>query len=187
MTVENIFSKMAARMVEGLMFHSKMADYYGFLGLDGYAKCHRYHYFEENIAYRKISDYYLHHCGKIIEEMQFRNPEVIPETWFKYKRTDVSAQTRKSSVQMGLEKWVEWETGTKKLYEECYKELININEFALAFIVENLIEDVDDELAKAEQKHLERVAIDFDIFEIMSEQKEIKKKYERKLKELKLC
>lgn len=187
MTVEEIFSKLASQMVEGLMLHSKMADYYGFLGFEGYSKCHRYHYFEENKNYRKISDYYLHHYDKIIEELPAPRPDIIPDTWFKYKRNDVSSQTRKVCLQAGLERWISWETDSKQLYEKLYMELINLNECASAFVVNELIKDVDNELAMARQELLEKNIIDYNINDIILEQEDFKKIYENKLKELELC
>lgn len=36
MTVDEIFSQIAGHMVEGLMTHAQLADYYNFLGLRGY-------------------------------------------------------------------------------------------------------------------------------------------------------
>jgi hypothetical protein len=35
MTVEEIFNQMARHMVEGLMMHSQLTEYYNFLGLEG--------------------------------------------------------------------------------------------------------------------------------------------------------
>ena len=67
-----------------------------------------------------------------------------------------------------------------------YKELINNNEIAAATELKKYIEDVDNELAHAQQKHLEDKTIDFDIFEIMSKQDEIYKKYCKKIKEIDL-
>ena len=36
MTIDEIFSLMAEHMVEGLMTHAQLADFYNFLGLKGY-------------------------------------------------------------------------------------------------------------------------------------------------------
>ena len=35
MTVEEIFSDLSKHMIEGLMAHSQLSDYFGFLGLEG--------------------------------------------------------------------------------------------------------------------------------------------------------
>lgn len=186
MTIDEIFSQLGAHMVEGLMIHSQMSDYFGFIGLDGYQECHKYHYFDENSNYKKLCDYYLHHFNKLVIEQPFKNPSIIPESWYQYTRHDVNATTRKNSIQVAMERWVNWEKDTKKLYEMLYQQLISLNEIAAARFLETFIEDVDEELAGACQKHIELTAIDYDISDIIMEQKDIKKKYKKKLKEINL-
>lgn len=177
MTVEEVFSQFAEHMIEGLMTHSQLSDYFGFIGLDGYQECHKYHYFEENCNYKDLCDYYIHHFNKLIKEKPFKNPNLIPASWYQYNRKDVDANTRKSAIQTAFEKWVDWEKKTKSLYEMLYQELINLNEISAAKKVCQYIEDVDYELAEACQKHLELVSIGYNISDIVLEQEEIKKKY----------
>ena len=165
------------------MTHSQLSDYFYFLGLDGYGKCHKYHYLDENINYKKLNYYYIHHYNKLIEETPFKNPSVIPSTWYQYSRQDVDKNTRKDAIKTGFNKWVEWEIKTKTLYETMYQELININEIAAAKELSNYIKDVDEELAMAQQKLLELTAIDFNISDIMQEQKALYKKYTKKMRE----
>lgn len=186
MTVEEIFSQVAQHMVEGLMFHSQLSDYYGFLGLDGYKECHKYHYFIENSNYKKITDYYLHHYNKFILDMPFKNPGVIPDNWYKYTRQDVDSSIKKGAIQTGIERWVGWEKQTKTLYEQMYQALIDLNEIAGAIELKKYIEDVDNELAHACQKHIELKSIEFNLDDIIMKQDEIYKKYKKKLKEIEL-
>lgn len=186
MTVDELFSQLAAHMIEGLMVHSQMSDYFGFLSLTGYQECHKYHYFEENANYRKINKYYLHHYNKIVPEMPFNNPNIIPESWYKYTRQDVNATTRKNAIQSGMDKWIKWEEETKKLYQYIYQELIALKEIAAAEEVAKYIIDVDYELAEAIQEDLELKAIDYDITIIIDNQNKIYKQYEKKLKEIDL-
>ena len=187
MTVEEIFSLLAEHMVEGLMTHAQLADYYNFLGLKGYQKCHEYHYFCENANFRKITDYYLKHYNKLVPERPFQNPNIISEDWYQYKRSQVDSSVRKSAIEFGMKKWVAWEKQTKKDYQDYYKELMNLGEIAAAHELEKYIIDVDKELAFAEQKLLCSKAIDYDISDIMMEQEEKYQKYKKKLKEIKLC
>lgn len=187
MTVEEIFSQIAQHMVEGLMFHSQLSDFYGFLGLDGYEECHKYHYFIENKNYKKIANYYLHHYNKLILEKPFNNPSVIPEPWYRYTRQDVDSSVKKGSIQTGVEKWVNWEKQTKALYEQMYQALMDLDEIAGAIELKEYIKDVDDELAEACQKHIELKSIEFNLDDIIPKQEEIHKKYKKKLKEMDLC
>ena len=143
------------------------------------------HYFEENSNYKKLGDYYLHHYNKIITERSFKNPSIIPENWYQYTRQDVNNQIRNSAVQMVIERWIGWEKSTKKLYETLYKELITLNEIAAAEELSKYIIDVDYELAEACQKHIELVANDYNISDIITEQKNYKKHYKKKIREIK--
>jgi len=79
MTTEDVFTQVAQRMVEGLMTHSQLADYFGFLGLDGYQECHTYHYFEENCNYKKIGRYYIEHFNKLLKDNPVKNPAIVPD------------------------------------------------------------------------------------------------------------
>ena len=186
MTIDEIFSQLSAHMVEGLMTHSQLSDYFGFLGLEGYQMCHRYHYFEENSNYRKLSMYYLQHYDRLIKEQSVPRPSLIPDSWYQYTRHDVNIPTRKSAIQIGFEKWVNWEKSTKKLYESLYQELVQLGEISAAKELAKYIQDVDYELAKAYQKHLELAAMDYDITQVVAEQEKKKKEYKKKMKEIEL-
>ena len=61
MTVEEIFGQIVAHMIEGVMFHSQSIEYYEFLGLPGYAECHKYHYFCESWSLQDLNLFYIDH------------------------------------------------------------------------------------------------------------------------------
>ena len=179
MTVEDIFAKIGQHMIKGLMIHTQLSDYFNFLGLKGYGKCHEYHFYEESKYFRKISNYYLEHYDKFIIDSHVANPGVIPQDWMKYTRQQVDGATRKTGIQAGFEKWVDWEAETLKLYQELYKELLNLNEVASAIELSHYIEDVNEELNKAQQKYLELRMISFDITIVMEEQEKLFKEYDK--------
>lgn len=180
MTIEEIYSQIGNHMIEGLMVHSQMADYYNFLGLKGYSKCHEYHFLEENCNYRKLSQYYLNHYNKIIISKNSSNSNIIPESWYKYTKQEVDSNTRKTAMQSGLEKWINWEVNTKTYYQKMYNELIAINEVAAATMLLDFIIDVDNELAEARQIHLEDKEVEFDITVIITKQDKFYKDYRKK-------
>lgn len=184
MTVDEIFSNINAHMIEGLMVHSQMSDYYNFLGLEGYHKCHEYHFFKESHSFKKLNDYYFKHFNKIIMEMPTNNPNVIPQDWYKYNRQQVDVATRKNAIASATAKWVTWEKDTKVMYEKMYQELMLQDAISTAIFIKELIKDVDEEHAIACQKHLELKSIDYNISDIMMEQKEIKHKYNKKIKNM---
>ena len=117
MTAEEVYSKIASHMIKGMMAHDQLANYYDFLGLKGYKRCHEYHFMCETVAYRSINRYFINHYNKMVEQEQVSDPELIPSSWYKYTRHDVDINTKRNAVKVGLDKWVAWEKETKTLYE----------------------------------------------------------------------
>ena len=181
MTIVEIYSKINEHMINGLMLHDQLANYYDFLGLEGYKRCHEYHYLAENIAYRALNRYFINHHNMLIPEAQFSNENVIPASWYSHKREDVDVTTKKNGVKAGLTKWVEWERDTKHLYEQMYKEALEADEVASAMKIKCLVKDVDRELKKAERYWLNKEAIGYDMTAIIEEQKRKHDKYKRKM------
>ena len=173
MTIEEIFSGISRHMVEGLMFHSQLSDYFYFLGLNGYGNFHYKRYLQASKSYKKVSKYYLSRYGKLVAEDGFTNPKVIPEAWHRYTREDVNMSTRKTSLASGFEKWIKWERDTKDLYKNMYAETQTSDPAAAAFILD-LVRDVDAELADAEQQWLELKAMDYSMPDVIMMQGELK-------------
>ena len=182
MTVSEIFTQLSIHMIEGLMIHAQLSDYYNFLGLKGYSECHNYHFYSESKNYRRASDYYLTHYNKLVPEGQVPDPQAIPANWFNYMRQSVDYDTRKSAMQSGFDRWIIWESDTKNLYEELYKNLIELGEIASAEFVKELIVDVSEELKDAQQFALENFAVNYDISLIMDKQDKLYKKYKKENK-----
>ena len=170
MTVAEIFSELSAHMVRGLMTHSDFADYYYFLNLCGYGDLHLEHYIEESLAHRDLQKWYIIHYNRLLPQNKIDYESVIPESWYKYKRTDVDANTIEKAVRNGLETWVAWETETKELYEKMFKELMMMDEISAALYVKKLVEDVTEELCTAQDCHLKKKATDYSISDIIAEQ-----------------
>lgn len=169
------------------MTHESLANYYDFLGLEGYKRCHEYHYLAETMNYRSLCRYFINHHNMLIPDTRIETPSVIPDSWYSHKRQDVDTTTKRNAVQAGLEKWVEWEKSTKDLYEKMYKELMDIGEVASAIKVQCFVCDVDKELKKAERYKLNKESIGYDMNEIIAEQKSKHKKYQKKCeKELRI-
>lgn len=184
MTVAEIFKELSAHMIKGLMIHEHLANYYNFLGLCGYKRCHQYHYLAETRAHIRLNNYYLEHHNALIPEAEISNPDVIPANWYRYTRQDVDAGTKKAAVKTGLTMWVNWERETKKLYEQMYKELMDIGEVASAMFIKELLCDVTCELKKAEKYQLNKEATGYDMATIIGEQKSKHDKYKRMMHKL---
>lgn len=182
MTVEEVFASLGAHMIGGMMVHESMANYYDFLGLKGYKRCQEYHYLSETISYRSVCRYFINHHGKLIPEQEIDDPEVIPESWYTHKRTDVDTATKRKAVQDGYFKWKDWEMKTLELYKKLHKELLELGEIADAAKVEDLICDVSQELKFIDRDILDLEAVDYDIVYIVECQKCLHEKYKKKMK-----
>lgn len=177
MTVDEIYSRLAAHMIKGMMIHDNLANYYDFLGLKGYKRCHEYHFLAETCSFRRLNRYFINHHNKLIPDAEIDTPQVIPESWFRVTRFDVDSAMKKSAIRNGLTMWHNWEKETKQLYEQMYKELMNIGEVASASFVDCLVLGVTHELKTVERYMLNKMAIDFDLSVIIPEQKEMHDKY----------
>lgn len=184
MTVDEIFSKIVEHQIEGLMLHEQLANFYDFLNLHGYKRCHEYHYLEECCIMRTTQRYYLNHFNKLIKVSDVKDPEIIPTSWYNYNRWDVDSGTRKNALKSGITAWVDWEKSTKKLYQEMYKELCDIDEIAAACKIKSLVMDVDCELKYAEREAIKLKSIDYDLNSVYLCQDEMHKKYKEKTKEI---
>lgn len=182
MTVNEIFAKINNHMLEGIMLHDQLASYYDFLDLAGYKRCHKYHVQNEMNARRKLLEYYTCHYGHAVPEAQAADPHIIPTNWNGHMRSDVDAKTKQRAVRDGFSHWHEWEKSTKKLYENAYKELFELEEIAAAMRIGKLIEDVDCELKDLEKETLKLASIDYDLNYIYECQPKIHKKYKRMMK-----
>lgn len=187
MTVDEIFGRVAQHMIKGTMVHEQFANYYDFLGLEGYQRMHEYHYLDETCAYRRLCRYFIEHHNRLVPKMSFENPDVIPDDWHKYKRQDVDRETKAVALRNGMQRWVDWEKETKRLYQDMYKELADMGEAASAAMVAELVSDVDEELKTVERFALEKAAMDYDMTQIAAEQADVCDMYEKKLKEVCLC
>ena len=181
MTVDDIFRELARHSLDGVMVLEERSTYYRFLNLKGYAKMHEYHMAKEYCGYKKMCKYYMSRYHKIIPKHAPRVQNIVPDSWYNYKQIDVDANTKRKSVKAGLEKWVEWETDTKNLYQQMHKELCNIGEVAAAMFLSDYIRDVDHELEKAESYHITKNTNDYSLAMIEEDQKRKHKKYKKQI------
>ena len=182
MNIEDIYSRIAQRMIRGMMIHQQMTNYYNFLGLPGYSKCHQYHYLEETKSFIDINKFYIQHYNKLIQELPVDASSIIPSNWFQYTRQDVDNDTKRRAIEKGMQTWIEWEQDTKNIYQNLYKECFNIGYIFEAMKIQQLIIDVSEQLAQAKQYYLNKKMIDYDLKEIVPQQKEKEKYFNHKIK-----
>lgn len=184
MIIEEIFTKLAQHMEEGIAFHKTLAQAYDFIGLCGFAKCHIYHWIEETKGYECLLHYYSTHYHKLLNITPAAKTDIIPATWYKYSTMDVDINTKRQSTKDLMTKWIEWEKQTKTLYTQMYKELCDLNEIAAADKIKCYILDVTDELKHAEKKYIKLESIDYSINTIISWQQPMYRKFKKQLEHL---
>lgn len=67
--VQSLYSELIEHMKQGVDMHEQLADYYGFLNLPGYQKCHEYHMLCELLAYRKAKHEYMKEFHQLVPPM----------------------------------------------------------------------------------------------------------------------
>lgn len=181
MAYNDIFSDLSAHFIKGMMVHSQMANYYDFLSLRGYKRYHEYQFKHDSCAYRKLNRYYINHYGRLIAEKSVSDPNIVPDTWYRYSREDVDVETKKTAIKSGIAEWIRWETATLSKLQQAQLDLYDDGEVASAMFINKFIKDVAKELKCAKRIQLDLNAIDFDLCYIVEQQKSIHDKYKSML------
>ena len=184
MSIESIFTDLSVHMLKGVMIHEQLMNCYLYLGLEGYAACHEYHYISETNDRNKLLAYSLKHYSKLVKGSGFETPEVIPESWYSSLREELDHGTRVKAIAAAYDEWINWEESAKSLYEKAYKELLDYGNIAFAEFIKEYIIHVEEEIVYARNERLKKMAIDYDMVSIMEEQEEFKKKYKKKLRKI---
>ena len=177
MTIAEIFEKINTHMIEGIMYHDQLADYYAFLGLDGFKRLHEHHAKCEFCERRKVLRYYVSRYEMLPDEGEAENPHAIPESWRGYTRQNVDESTRRKACREGLSKWRAWEMGTMQLYTAMYTKLVNIGEIPASEKLRKMAEDAEDEYICATKIALKLDAAGYDPVALLEMSEKLHKKY----------
>lgn len=71
--LQMLYSELINRMKQGVEMHEQLADYYGFLNLPGYQKCHEYQMLCELLTYRKAKDMYMREYNQLVQPATMMN------------------------------------------------------------------------------------------------------------------
>lgn len=180
--MEGQYEKVITRILDGVMFHEQMMLYYNFLSLNGYSTCHKYHYLHELNSYNSVLEYYINKYNKLISTIKPNtDTDIIPQNWYKFTKSDVDVSNIRSGVKTGLAKWLEWETGTLKVLKEVYIDVCG-QDITFGVLLQALICDVECEIKTINENIARDKATDYDVILMMSEQRELIKKYNKKIK-----
>ena len=177
MTYSEIFSELSAHFVRGMMTHSQLANYYDFLSLRGFKRYHEFQFKHDSCAYRKLNRFYINHYNKLIAEKTVGDPNLIPDSWYRYTREDVDPETKKTAIKNAMTEWIRWETSTLSKLQQAHLDLYDDGEVASAKLIGKFIKDVEKELKCAKRLYLDLTATNFDMCYILDMQKDIHDKY----------
>lgn len=181
---DEIFECIVNHLTKGVMFHDKMMDLYGFLGLHGFKKMHEYQYFCESISRRKVKCYVMEHMNVLLEDKpDDAGLDFIPQSWYEHNRHDIDPNARKQYIGPSFHGYKQWEEETKDLLSYCANELMYMGKMADFNEVMEMVKDVDKEIEKLESLMIKLKAVDFDIQYIMDMQDDICEDYEEKMEE----
>lgn len=184
MQIKEIFSKIIEHQISGIMLHEQASKMLDFLGFRGLKRWQEYRYICESMEMRSTNRYVINHHNIMVSEGKPTDPELIPMSWYSYTRYEVDSRTKQAALKDFFDRLKSWETETKKLYSDLYKEACNEGYIADAIKIKSLIRNVDKELKCVERKYLEYKAVEFDLSYIMYQQCEIHDKYKYKEKEI---
>lgn len=162
-----IFSDINAHMVSGVMLHDQLYQMFLFLRLYKFAKEQKKRYDEETKSRRALNKYYICHRGCMLSDSKVNASSVIPIEWYQKSRYDMQPEDIRKAVNFALSTWCNWEKETKDFYSVSYHKLFDNGFMAEANYVSKLLDDVDNELAEAEDLLLYFEAMNFDPIEIM--------------------
>ncbi len=170
LTIEEIFNKLSAHALEGIMLHNDFANYFAFVGLHGYEAIQNERFMDESESYSKLQKFYINTYSKILKQQPLQYESFIPTNIYGRSSQDVAANMVRQCVKSVAEKWVAWETETKELYEEMYIELMNQSEVQAALFISSIISDVTNELNFARVFLANTQMSNYDIIYILEEQ-----------------
>lgn len=177
MTVNEVFGRINAHQIEGIMLHCQLAEYFGFLNLCGYKCQQESHAAKEFAEHQATVQHFVARFNQLLPEAEAKDPAIIPNAWRNYTRQQVDAGTKRKAVRDAFLRWRSWEEETKELYEQAYADLHELGEVAEACEVKRLVESVACELECVESQRITLECLDYDLAAICAEQDGLLVKY----------
>lgn len=175
MTRHEIFTILANRMVGAIMIHTQLAQLFAYIDLMPDARRHEQQLQEETHGLSELNKYYSQHHHAIIISDNPPQIDILSMGILKKPNYDLSPDDKIRIIQYGNKEWVDWERQSKIIYEDAYKNLIDISEVASAEFITRYVRDVDQELRDAERLYRVRDTIDWDLPTLYDKQARLKK------------
>lgn len=174
------YSLISDHMCRALDFHSQLADYFCFLGLQGYKRMAEYQFMKECAEMRKMHRRYIDVHERLLPVHDVKKPNIIPQAWSQYSVKDIDDNILVRSVKMGLEDWYEWEKETKEVYTEACDILQSVGLHTDYEYVKELIEDAEKECKKVMRIMEKLNGTGYDVTTVHGMQDKLHEKYKKK-------
>lgn len=175
MTAHEIFAQLSDRMVGAMMTHTQLTELFTFLDLTADVKRQKKQLHEETDGLLKLEKYFAQHHHMLITSENPPKVDILNVVMLKDENSKLSPDDRIYLIQYGMKEWIKWEEQSKIMYEDAYRNLIDISEVAAAEFVMQYVKDVDKELRDAELLYRVRDAIDWDLATIYDKQARLSK------------
>lgn len=176
MAVQEIFTKLANRMIGAIMIHTQLSQLFVFVDLLGDARKQDNQLQEETHGYSELNKYYAQHHHNILFADNPPQIDILNLNILKKPNDELTPEDKVRLIQHGLREWITWEQNSKVLYEDAYRELIDLSEVASAEFIMRYVRDVDEELKTAEMLYRVRDAVDWDLGVIYDKQARLGKR-----------
>lgn len=176
MTVKEIYTALANRMVGAMMIHSQLVQIFAFVDLLPDMRKQESQLLEETHGYSELNKYFIQHHHNILVADNPPQIDILNNSLFNKFSDELTTEDKMYIIKYGMNEWIKWEKESKILYEDSYRNLIDISEVASADFVSRYVRDVDLELKEAEKIFRVREGINWDLSAIYDKQARVNKR-----------
>lgn len=162
-------------MVGAMMVHTQLTELFNFIDLKSDTKRQKKQLHEETDGLLKLEEYASQHHHILITSNNPPQVDILNLSMLKQQNDELSPDNKIYLIQYAIKEWIEWERESKIIYEDAYRNLVDMSEIAAADFVLQYVRDVDKELRDAELLYRVRDAIDWDLATIYDQQARLSK------------
>lgn len=178
--LEDVYLKVDERMCKALNFHEQLADYFCFLGLQGFKRMCEYQYMKECAEKRKVHKRYIDMHHKILPTVGCTGMNIIPKEWERHTTHDIDDSVIPKYTKTALKTYYDWEVETKEIYKELCNKLLQMGEHSDYEFLKELVLDVEKEIKKIMRLYENLNGTGYDVNAIQSMQDKYHEKYKKK-------
>lgn len=176
MTLHEIYTALGNRMVGAMMIHSQLVQIFAFVDLLPDMRKQESQLQDETYGYSELCKYYIQHHHNILVADDVPQIDILNIPLFKKTTEELTSEDKSRLIQYGMNEWINWEKQSKILYEDSYRNLVEISEVASAEFIMRFVRNVDLELRDAERIFRVREGINWNLDTIYDKQSRVGKR-----------